>query len=198
MFIDSIVESMSSDFFANIISLFEFICTLLALLIGVEKVSELLREHNKMKRQAIFSYHINLKIYIRRIKKLLSDSQNYPLKTLYFFSPIDDIRSEGQGYERLVEDLYDLSKDFLSYLSSKSDQIPAAESNKIKQWNGLIETLVDYLTDFTLYKSGAYIPTLRNHEGIKLYHDNVLKNLNDIINMIQELEKEYIDDLNNE
>lgn len=193
-----IINVISSDFFSNIISLLELICTFVALVIGMEKVSELIREHSKRKRQAIFSYHINLKIYIRRLKKLLSDSNNNPLKTLYFFSADERIRNEAKGYERLAEDLYDLSKDFLNYLSSKPEQIPAVTSQDIKNWDALIEELVEYLTDFVLYQSGVSLPNMNTKEKIKKYHKDVLENFNQITKMINKLEDDYIDELNKE
>lgn len=192
-------EVIGSNYFANVLSFLEFIVALTALVIGGKKVSELISEYNARKHQAIFSYHINLKIYIKRIKKLTTDNTGAPLKTLYQLSSIKVLRDESNGYETLSKNLYNISQNFLNYLSSTSEQIPATDDySKIKKWDALLEKMVDFLLDFTLYGSGAYLPSLKDTNSIIAYHHDLINTLTNIEKMIKVIENKYINELKNE
>lgn len=67
-FVSYLMESISSDFFANILSLFELLIAIVAFFIGGKKVLELIQDYNKRKNRAIYGFHVNLKIFIKRIK----------------------------------------------------------------------------------------------------------------------------------
>ena len=118
-------ESISSDLFANVLSFLELLVALVALVMGVDKVSELIKQYNNRKNNSIFGFHANLKIYIKRIRKMTTNNNKEPLKTLYLLSPIEKIRASAKGYENFSIRLCDVSHKLLDFLSSKSEQIPA-------------------------------------------------------------------------
>lgn len=197
--LESFVENISSDFFANILSFLELLIALVAFVMGVDKVSEFIKQYNNKKNNAIFSFHINLKIYIKRIRKLTTNNTQAPLKTLYFLSPNEKTRDEAKGYENLSKELCNISHNLLDFLSSKSEQIPATDDySKIGVWNESIEKLVDNLLDFTLLGTGAYLPDFNDLDGINKYHGDLIEVLNKIEKMIDVVESKYIQDLEND
>lgn len=199
MYLRDLVENISSDFFANVLSFLELLIALVAFVMGVDKVSKLIKQYNNQKNSAIFSFHVNLKIYIKRIRKLTTNNKEAPLKTLYLLSPNEKIRCETEGYENLALELCDISHKLLDFLSSKSEQIPATNDySKIGEWNKLIESLVDILLDFTLLNTGAYLPAFKDIDGINNYHRKLTEVLKKIEEMIDDVESKYIQDLENE
>ncbi len=195
--IQMLYNNISSDFFANIISFFSFIVAFIALFIGGKKVSEVLLEYQKKKRTAVFSYHINMKVFIMRLKRLISNNQCKPMKNLYLFSSEDEIRAEGAGYEKTADKLVDLSQKMLDYLSTESNQIPASTTeNETTKWDDLIEKLVNYLADFLLYGTDSYLPKFDNKEGIENYHQDLMKVLDDMLALIDKSKNKLRQEMN--
>lgn len=188
---------ISNDFFANSISLLGLILSAVTIFVGGIKVSEALREYNQKKRAAVFSYHINMKIFIMRLKRLVSNNQGRPLKSLYLFSSINSIREQGNGYEKVAELLFQLSKEMLDYLSTEPNQIPASISNsECLEWDQLIAKLVNYLTDFLLYNSDAYLPQFDEEKGIVDYHNELMSILNRLLELIENSKNGLIAEIN--
>lgn len=187
---------ISSDCFANLISFFSLIAALIALFIGGKKVSEALLEYQRKKSAAVFSYHINMKVFIIRLKRLISTSQHKPMKNLFLFSSEDKIHAEGIGYEKIAERLVDLSQKILDYLSTKPNQIPASiTDNETKQWDSLIEELINYLADFLLYNTDSYLPQFDNIEGIESYYKSLMNVLDNMLVLIDKSKNEFKKDM---
>lgn len=187
---------ISSDCFANLISFFSLIVALIALFIGGKKVSEALLEYQRKKRAAVFSYHINMKVFIIRLKRLISSNQRKPMKNLFLFSSEDKIRAEGIGYEKIAERLVDLSQKILDYLSTEPNQIPASiTGNETKQWDSLIEELINYLADFLLYNTDSYLPQFDNIEGIESYYKSLMNVLDNMLVLINKSKNEFKKDI---
>lgn len=180
-------NSISDDFFANILSFGSLVVAIIALVIGGKKVSEALEEYKRKKRTAVFSYHVNMKIFIMRLKRLVTDSQCNPTKSLYLYSGETQIQEMGFGYEKMAEKLVDLSQKMLDYLSTESDQIPASSGVlDIDQWDNLISRLVDFLSDFLLFGTDSYLPDFDNEEHIENYHAELTKILDDMLCLIDQ------------
>jgi len=180
-------NSISSDFVANILSFGSLVVAIIVLVIGGKKVSEALEEYKRKKRTAVFSYHVNMKIFIMRLKRLVTDSQCKPTKSLYLYSAETQIREMGIGYEKMAEKLVDLSQKMLDYLSTESDQIPASsEVSDVEEWNDLIDSLVDFLSDFLLYGTDSYLPDFDNEENIVNYHVELTRILDDMLHLIEQ------------
>ncbi len=181
------MNCISSDFIANIIAFISLVITIVALVIGGKKVSEALEEYRKKKRAAVFSYHMNMKIFIMRLKRLVTNSEGEPIKSLYLFSSEEEIRQNGYGYEGMAERLVDLSKKLLDYLSTESDQIPASSTDAdLEIWDNLIDKLVDFLSDFLLYNTDCYLAGFDYEEGIKEYHKEFIEVLDGMIDLISQ------------
>ena len=150
-------------------------------------MSEALEEYRKKKRAAVFSYHMNMKIFIMRLKRLVTNSEGEPIKSLYLFSSEEEIRQNGYGYEGMAERLVDLSKKLLDYLSTESDQIPASSTDAdLEIWDNLIDKLVDFLSDFLLYNTDCYLAGFDYEEGIKEYHKEFIEVLDGMIDLISQ------------
>ena len=160
-------------------------------------MSEVIEEYKRKKRTAVFSYHMNMKIFIMRLKRLVTNSEGKPIKSLYLFSSEDEIRENGIGYEKMAERLVDLSKKMLDYLSTESDQIPASSTDEdIETWDCLIDKLVDFLSDFLLYDTDAYLAGFDNKQGIDDYHKEFIKVLDDIIKLIVKSKEDLKQEVN--
>lgn len=180
-------NSIGSDFVANIFSFGSLVVAIIALVIGGKKVSEVLEEYKRKKRTAVFSYHANMKIFIMRLKRLVTDSQCKPTKSLYLYSGETRVREMGIGYEKMAEKLVDLSQKMLDYLSTESDQIPASsEVSDVEEWDDLIDGLVDFLSDFLLYGTESYLPDFDNEEHIVNYHVELTRILDDMLCLIEQ------------
>lgn len=180
-------NSISSDFAANILSFGSLVVAIVALVIGGKKVSEALEEYKRKKRTAVFSYHANMRIFIMRLKRLITDSQSKPSKSLYLYSSETQIREMGNGYEKMAEKLANLSQKMLDYLSTESDQIPASSGvADVEEWDKLMDSLVDFLSDFLLYGTNSYLPDFDNEENIANYHNELTKILEGMFDLIKQ------------
>ena len=198
MFIDinCLANIIGSDVVANAISFSSVMVAILALCIGGKKVNEILNEYKKKQRNAIFGYHSNLNIFIMRLKRLISDSQGKPISVIYLFSGEEKLRRKGNGYERIADNLCKLSHEFLDYLSLESEQIPATINTlEDEEWDNLIEILVEYLTDFVLYETNAYISKLDSEESIEMYHRNLIQILDQLLCLIKSVKEKFRHDL---
>lgn len=187
----------SSDFIANIISFFSLLVAVIALFIGGKKVSEALSEYKRKKRTAVFSYHINMKIFIMRLKRLISNNQSKPMRSLYLFSSEDNIRAKGEGYEKIAEKLVELSQKMLDYLSTESNQIPASITDReAEKWDKLIEKLIDFLADFLLYGTDSYLSEFDSEEGILSYHKKLICVLDEMLILIDRSKNDLREEIN--
>lgn len=188
---------IGSDVVANSISFFSLIIAIIALCIGGKKVNEILNEYRQKQRSAIFGYHSNLKVFIMRLKRLISDAQGNPIGTLYLFSAEDILQKKGNGYEHMAEKLSDLSQNFLDYLSFESNQIPASMNRTgDEEWDESIEKLVEYLTDFLLYDTKSYISTLDSEDAVNKYHKSLVKTLDKLVSLIGHTKETFRNELN--
>lgn len=180
-------NSISSDFVANILSFGSLVVAIAALVIGGKKVSEALEEYKRKKRTAVFSYHTNMRIFIMRLKRLVTDSQSKPSKSMYLYSSETQIREMGIGYEKMAEKLANLSQKMLDYLSTESDQIPASsEVADVEEWDNLMDGLVGFLSDFLLYDTNSYLPDFDNEENIANYHNELTRILDSMSELIEQ------------
>lgn len=183
-------NSISSDFVANILSFGSLVVAIAALVIGGKKVSEALEEYKRKKRTAVFSYHANMRIFIMRLKRLVTDSQSKPSKSMYLYSSDTQIREMGIGYEKMAEKLANLSQKMLDYLSTESDQIPASsEVADVEEWDKLMEDLVNFLSDFLLYDTNSYLPDFDSEENIVNYHNELTMILDGMLELIEHSKK---------
>lgn len=144
-----ICQIIGSDFYANIISTMELFAAIIAIVIGGEKVNELLAEYRRKRVEATFGFYINLGYFVKRIRPLISTDDNKPLTTFNLLSPNESIRKNG--YQELGEKIRQVSLECLQYLSSKSDQVPPASSNSEREeWKKNIDAFVVYLNQFYL------------------------------------------------
>ena len=191
----SIGQAMSSSFFANAISLLGFGATTITLIVGgkemskkiSEKATEILREFKARKRNAIFGYHQNLGMYVLRVRRLVSDNQGNPMRTLYFLSSEESLRERGNGYETLAGELLELSRSFLDYLSSQGEQIPAAANQQAdNEWRELMRIIASYLSDFLLLRSKSYLPRLSDVSLVEAYHRGLILALEKVDSLLNE------------
>lgn len=175
---DIIICAVSSDFFANMISVIELIVAVIALEAGGKKVSEWVAEFRSRRTEAAFGYYMNLVYFIMRMRPLIFNDDGCPLKTLYHLSPSTDFRKEAETLNAgIVEKLSNIAYECLQYLSSNNNQIPPfKEYNKRKKWKDSLKCLVGYLNQFYLIENGIYLPRLDTADGINKYY-NELKEL---------------------
>lgn len=187
-----ICKFLASDTFANCISFLGLIVAVITLIIGGSKVHEFLIDFNKKKRNAVYSYYSNLKIFINRLIRLTINDQNNALGHIYLLSPNEELRKKYINCKKLSVKLSVLSEKFLDYLSSASDQIPIATNEKEdKNWSNLIEQLSVFLCDFLLFDSGVYLPNLNTEESINKYCNNLYSISQDLLNLIEKSKQEF-------
>lgn len=168
-----LVDSVGSDFYANITATIELIVAVIALLIGGEKVSEFITEYKRKRMEAIFGFYTNLGFFIKRIRPLIAADDDTPLETLYLLSPTDELKSI-KGYDILAEKLSAVSYECLQYLSSKADQIPPAHNKDERNlWKKNLDIFVNYLNQFYLIGSGISLPNLEDEKGIEIYYQGI-------------------------
>jgi hypothetical protein len=124
---------------------------------------------------ANFGYYTIIRLYIKRLKKLTSNTDGGVLKeTIYALSPNKNLRD--QAIKGLACELKKTSDSFLSYLSSESNQCPPKEK---KEWNNNMTTLMDFLMDYSLI--GYVFPPAYNEENdIKDQHTSLMTAMNEI------------------
>lgn len=180
-----IYQIIGSDFYANIISTMELFAAIIAIVIGGEKVNELLAEYRRKRVEATFGFYINLGYFVKRIRPLISTDDNKPLTTFNLLSPNESIRKNG--YQELGEKIRQVSLECLQYLSSKSDQVPPASSNSEREeWKKNIDAFVVYLNQFYLIGSGVFLPNLSTDDGIINYYKEILRVLNYIEKKVED------------
>lgn len=183
---------MSSDIFANLISFFSLIIAIIALLIGGFKVHKLLADFKTKKRNAVFGYYMNLKIFINRLIRLTINNQNEALGHIYLLSSNEELRDKYKNCKDLSQKLSTLSEKFLDYLSSTSNQIPIADDEKEDEnWNNLIDDLVGYLSDFLLFNSKVYLPNLNNVDSVNQYCRELNSLLQKLLCLIEKSKKDF-------
>lgn len=176
---ENVSITITNECFSDFIALVELIIEIVALIIGGIKVFQFFDEYKAKKFDATFGYYANLRVYIKRLRNLTTTNNIEPLGNIFLLSANEHIQKKG--FEDLAKELSDLSNKFLDYLCLKSEQIPIAESkDEAKRWNNLIDTLSNYLTDFILYDTGAYVVELSDEECVKEYHKKFLKTLDAI------------------
>ena len=176
---------LGSSFVANLIYFATLFVAVLTLKKGGKKVSEILQSYNIQRQQAIFGYHVNLKVFIQRLKRLVGDIKGEPMLSLNLFSCNEQLRSKANGCESLAENIVRLSQSMLDYLSTKPNQIPASmNEDDFETWDKLIEELINFLSDFLLYDTGLYLSYFDNEDKISQYHDRLINNLDQIVSLI--------------
>lgn len=190
---------IGNDCFANTISLLELIIAIIALFVGGKKVSELLEEFAKRRREAIFGYYTNLNYFIKRIIALISDNNNNHLGTLYLLSIDEPLREENNGLNVLGDKLSQVANECLHYLSVQSSQIPPANTDQERiNWKKKIDNLVDILNQFCFIGSKIYIPNLLNRDSVDNYYNDVKNLLCEIQTDIEKETSDFFHDIENE
>ena len=180
------VDSVGSDFYANITATIELIVAVIAILIGGEKVSEIITEYKRKRMEAIFGFYTNLGFFIKRIRPLIAADDDTPLETLNLLSPTDELKNI-EGYNILAEKLSAVSYECLQYLSSKADQIPPTHNeNERNLWKNNLDMFVNYLNQFYLIGSGISLPNLEDKEDIKIYYQEIKQVLDQIEKKVEE------------
>lgn len=178
-------NGISSDLYANVIESIELIVAVTTIIIGGNKLSELIAEYQRKRLEATFGFYVNLGYYVKRIRLLISADDNSPLKTLYLLSPKDELK-DIKGYDILGDKLSTVSQECLQYLSSKADQIPPANSEEERiAWEKTLDEFVVYLNHFFLIGSGISLPNLGTEDNIRIYFEDIMKVLSDIENKIE-------------
>ncbi len=191
-----VCKFLASDIFANCISFLGLVVAVITLIIGGIKVHEVLTDFNKKKRNAVFGYYINLKIFINRLIRLTLNNQNNALGHIYLLSSNEELRKKNISCKELSLKLSTLSEKFLDYLSSTSDQIPIASNEKEDEsWSDLIEKLTVFLCDFLLFDSGVYLPNLNTEDSINEYCNNLNSILQNLLALIEKSKKEFWDEI---
>lgn len=181
-----LITIAESTLFANLIDSLGVAATALAVLIGGRKMSELLIDYKKRKQRAVHSYHANLKVYLIRLKNLVSDSQNNPQKNLCLLSANEKMRAHGAGNEEMAKRLRVLSEKLLGFLSSTPDQLPAGSEEKEEDaWYCHLESLIGYLIDFSAYGSGGFLPGLNKEKELHTYHEKFESVVDSILRLIE-------------
>jgi hypothetical protein len=186
-----------SSLFANTISFYTLVVTIFLLTIGVKKVSELITEFSERRRTAVFNFHTHLRSYLLRLKALIIDNNQRPLRSLYSLSPNESVYDKSNS--ALGKRLSDLACEFLQYLSTKGEQIPPADTKaKWEIWDNKINLLRGYLYNFLLIGTGERLPQFDTEEDIKNEVDELLALMKDIDAIIQEQIDKFYDDLERE
>lgn len=186
-FMSKLGEYMSGDLFANSIAFVELIIAIFTISFGGVKVSQFFAEYKSKKLNAVFGYYANLRMFMKRLKRLTTNSNNEPLGNIYLLSAETEISTKGKGYEDIAKKLSNLANEFLQYLSTKPEQIPVADCKEdADDWNNLIENLSDFLSDFFLYNTGVYLPQLNSENAVRKYHTNLIELINEINKLIED------------
>lgn len=172
---DIFICAVSSDFFANMISVIELIVAVIALEAGGKKVAEWIAEFRKRRTEAAFGYYMNLVYFIMRMKPLIFNDAGSPLKTLYCLSPSSEFRKEAEILNKgIKKKLSDIACECLQYLSSNNNQIPPfKEYDKRKEWKDSLDRLVRYLNQFYLIEDEIYLPQLDSTNGLNDYYNKL-------------------------
>ena len=197
-FLSELSQFIESDFYSNIVSTFELLVAIIALIIGGKKVYEIITDYKKKQRDAVFGYYVNLECFINRIIPLIISDDGKPLRTLYILSPNNELNSKTVN-EDLYDKLSSVSLECLHYLSVASGQIPPAMNySEWVIWKTTLKELVDCLTQFSLVKSDNHLPGLESEEGIMEYYKTINKTFTKIMRMIDVQTKKFFDVLERE
>ena len=144
-------DIINSNGLSNIIALLTLVVGIIAIWVGYNKI-------NEYRQEAIFGFHINLFVFIRRLKvyfikkKQLTEKKDLENANNIFslLSSNGDIKKQFySAYESQGEELRDLSLEFLQYLSNAQKQVPPRGCKDRKKWYNDITELVKILNRFS-------------------------------------------------
>lgn len=191
--LNDIFQNIGSSIVSNLISFFSFILAAVTVTVGGSKVSDFLTEYQERKNRAVFNYHTNIKIYVSRIKRLLSDSSGNMTNVLYLYSANETLNKKSNGYEETAKKLSLISGKFLDFLSSAPEQIPPADNKEeFDKWNELLEKMINYLSDFQLYELNAYIPQMNEEPTALNYYNDIINTFDGIVKLIEKSKYKYL------
>lgn len=174
-FIEKFIHAISSDFTANINSIIGTIIAIIGILIGGKKVTDFISAFKKKKFDAAFGYYINFETYIKRVLFLIRSDNNTPQHIIYQLSANEDLRKNETHKNNLVSKLEKLATEFLSYLSTANEQVPATKGiAEFKEWNENYSTLIEYLNWFSTIDE-IYNPSLDSEEKVNQFFDKIIK-----------------------
>lgn len=189
-------DFVAGDLFANLISLGGLVVAIYTLIVGGKKVSNLLDEYRKKRNSALFGFYTNLSLFIKRLRKLTTDSNGSPLGVLNLLSSEDDLREKNKGFMNIGQKLSDLSLECLQYLSNSPKQVPPVTSlSEWNVWHGYMKDLVNFLNYFYTIGSGVYFPDVKTTQEILTFHSNFKELLDKIEGVISKQYEQFFDDM---
>lgn len=183
---NQLYEFIASDFFSNTIAFFALISAVVAIYVGRTKLSEILSEYKKRRREATFGFYVNLSCYIKRLRPLvikIVGNKKEGMESLYLLSPLKTLQDKGQKI--LGEQLRDIARECLHYLSTQSNQIPPADNTEQwKEWKSELDYFTNALVWFSLIGMKVYRPDFGSKENIDFFSQTfsgVLNNLEEVV-----------------
>jgi len=142
-------------------------------MLGVINVLDTSSYFDKLRLNANYGFYVNMGTFIKRLRFLIG-TDNMPLATIYQLSPNEKLRdSSGIPGQKFAEKLKVLSKEFLSYLSTAHEQIPAVRTTvEFNRWNDCYYRLIDYLNWFSAIND-MFIPQLKDEEGVISFYSEL-------------------------
>ena len=127
---------------------------------------------------------MNLFTFIKRMRYLIGTSEK-PFATIYQLSSNDDMRSSGGVPGQIFPNkIKELSEEFLKYLSTAHEQIPAVKTlEEFQEWRTYYDSLIRYLNWFSTI-GNMYLPKLESEQEIKVFYDDLIAVLNYFENRI--------------
>jgi len=183
--INIIYNVINSEGLGNIIAFFALIIGIITVRIGYNKF-------NEFRQEAIFGFHINIFIFIRRLKVFFTKKEQLETENLEnannIFSLLSnngDIRREYYSvYESKGKELRDLSFEFLQYLSNAQKQVPP-KNYENEKWYNDITVLVEFLSRFSQIGKERFYAEYNNPIDILNANNkffNLLLSFEDILN----------------
>jgi len=177
----------TGNFFAlDAVRNFTAIIAVVIAFMGGKKVLDRYTEHRLI---ASASFYAPLRIYLMRLRKsLLGGAVDYPFSCALFALSenwnFGGIESDDEKFIKEKENISNLSKNFLDFLSKANNQFPANDDEDRVSWRQYLEELVNYLVDLENLNRGIRISKL---DGIP--KDNDIPNRDELINQITEYYK---------
>ncbi len=178
---------VAGSFFQHVVAFLSFLVALFVCIRGGKKVSELLKDFQHYRREAVFGYYTNLRCYLKRLRALIADNNGEHIGTLNLLSGNKQVAEKGGSVKGLAIKLSKVSNDLLNYLSTQSRQFPPGTNKEQREaWGEQIDSLILYLNEFSLMEDGITNPGLESVLDVQTYFVEIMTLFEKIERMVKE------------